>query len=262
MEQTIHTITMDLQRPGNPGAVTVKKGDTHRLLRLRLLAGGKPYVLSAECYGVFTARKPDSTVICNACTREGNTLLYQLTPQTTAVAGTLDCEIRLYGEKDALLTTAAFCLTVEDTVYTEGDEAITSAGEVTALTRLISQATTATTEANAVAEALLQAKEDGLFNGPQGEKGDKGDKGDAEGAVLYTAQTLTDAQKAQVRENIGTASEDDVKDLAEKVAVLKDGVSVSVTDDGNGNVTISTTSAGMKVNLTDDGHGNVELEVV
>lgn len=45
--------------------------------------------------------------------------------------------------------------------------------------------------------------------GAQGEKGEKGDPGkDApQEAVLYTAQTLEDAQKAQARENIGAADE-------------------------------------------------------
>lgn len=213
MEQTIHTITLDLQRPCNHGAVTVKKGDTHRTLRLRLLSGGRPYKITEDCYAVFTAQKPDGTVLYNSCAREGNTLLYRLTPQTTAAAGVLECEIKLYGPSDALITSAAFTLTVEDTVYTEGDEAITSTGEATALTQLISQATTASAEAKAVAEELLQAKEDGLFNGPQGEKGDKGDKGDAEGAVLYLAQTLTAAQQAQARENIGAASQESIGDM-------------------------------------------------
>lgn len=43
--------------------------------------------------------------------------------------------------------------------------------------------------------------------GPQGPRGEKGDPGkDApQEAVLYTAQTLDDAQKAQARENIGAA---------------------------------------------------------
>lgn len=140
MEPTIHTITLDLQRPQSPGALTVKKGDTHRILRFRLLSGGSPYSLGDDCYGVFTAQKPDGAVLYNHCTREGNTLVYQLTPQTTAVAGRLDCELKLYGPEDALLTTAAFSLTVEDTVYTQGEEAITSTGEATALTRLVSQA--------------------------------------------------------------------------------------------------------------------------
>ena len=51
--------------------------------------------------------------------------------------------------------------------------------------------------------------------GAQGEKGEKGDPGkDApQEAVLYTAQTLEDAQKAQARENIGAASATTVSSL-------------------------------------------------
>ena len=48
--------------------------------------------------------------------------------------------------------------------------------------------------------------------GPQGEKGDPGKDAPQE-AVLYTAQTLDDAQKAQARENIGVADEETVNQL-------------------------------------------------
>ena len=53
------------------------------------------------------------------------------------------------------------------------------------------------------------------MKGDTGEKGEKGDPGkDApQEAVLYTAQTLDDAQKAQVRENIGAADETTVSSL-------------------------------------------------
>lgn len=54
--------------------------------------------------------------------------------------------------------------------------------------------------------------------GAQGEKGEKGDPGEdaPQETVLYTAQTLDDAQKAQARENIGAADEAAVNQLNEK----------------------------------------------
>lgn len=53
------------------------------------------------------------------------------------------------------------------------------------------------------------------MKGDTGEKGEKGDPGrDApQEAVLYTAQTLNDAQKTQARENIGAADEETVNQL-------------------------------------------------
>ena len=53
------------------------------------------------------------------------------------------------------------------------------------------------------------------MKGDTGEKGEKGDPGkDApQEAILYTAQTLDDAQKAQARENIGAASATTVSSL-------------------------------------------------
>lgn len=54
------------------------------------------------------------------------------------------------------------------------------------------------------------------FTIPRGEKGEKGDPGSHE-VVLYTAQTLSDAQKAQARENIGAADAATVSSLKDEI---------------------------------------------
>lgn len=68
--------------------------------------------------------------------------------------------------------------------------------------------------------------------GAQGEKGEKGDPGSHE-VVLYTAQTLEDAQKAQARANIGAADEATVNQLKTDVA----GVSGMISDAWSANKT-------------------------
>lgn len=141
MERSVMDITLELTQSYSHAQVTVKRGDTHRSLRIHLADGGRPYHIDENCTAIFTAVKPDGSHLFNACRVEENTIGYDLTPQTTAMPGQLECELRLYGDEGALLTSAAFGITVADTVYTDGDENIASTGEVTALTKLISDAT-------------------------------------------------------------------------------------------------------------------------
>ena len=95
MKRSVYDLTLDLQAGYSPLTVWVKRGDTHRTLRLHLADGGRPYQLAPGCSAAFTARKPDGKLIYNQCTLEGNTVLYDLTPQTTAVAGEVNCELRI-----------------------------------------------------------------------------------------------------------------------------------------------------------------------
>ena len=140
MERSFYDMTLELQDDYSCNAVTVKRGDTHRTLRFRLSDGGRPYTPADGCKAVFTAVKPDGTHLYNTCLLEKDVIFYDLTPQTTAVPGDLACELRLYGEKGELLTTAAFQMTVADTVYADGDEGVASSGEATALTKLVNRA--------------------------------------------------------------------------------------------------------------------------
>ena len=151
MEKTVYDITLALGQSPARRLVTVKRYDSHCTLRLRLVSGGKPYPVTEDCHGVFTARKPDGTVIYNPCAREGNVFLYELTPQTTAAVGELRCELKLYGPEEALLTSAAFLMEVADTVYS-GDEELASSTEAEALTRMTENARQGVEQMQAVLE--------------------------------------------------------------------------------------------------------------
>ena len=43
MKRSVYDLTLDLQVGHSPLTVWVKRGDTHRTLRLHLADGGKPY---------------------------------------------------------------------------------------------------------------------------------------------------------------------------------------------------------------------------
>lgn len=166
MTNSVYKITLDVHEPGSNVALRAKRGDTGILLYINLVDCGKPYKITGECRAVFTARKPDGNFLFNDCTIICNTISYEFTPQTTAAVGRTDCEIKLYGADDKLLTSARFALIVTDTVYHDGD-AVESAKEVTALTKLVSDATT-----------LIYDVEKKLANGEfKGEKGDRGFQG-------------------------------------------------------------------------------------
>lgn len=167
MNASIYRISLDVHDTQSSVSLDVKRGDTNRKLYISLMDGGFPYHISEESYAVFTAKKPDENIVFNPCTIEGCTIIYELTPQTVAVEGVVECEIRLYDADDKLLTGPSFLLVVHETVYNEGDM-VESETEVEALTHLISEATTALNESKNVNQesrdvlADLEAKQEDL----------------------------------------------------------------------------------------------------
>jgi hypothetical protein len=138
MNNAVKKISLDIQNTSSNKYVNAKIGDTGRKICISLVDGGVPYIISEECYAVFTANKPDGNVLYNRCTIENNTIGYEITEQTVAVEGRVNCEIKLYGADDKLITSPRFTLMVYGSVYNVGDE-IQSEKEVDALTHLISE---------------------------------------------------------------------------------------------------------------------------
>ena len=158
MNSSNYKLFLDVQKAVSGKQLEVKQGDTKRELWVTLTDGDAPYSITEECYAVFTAAKPDGTFIANPCRILGNTIVYDLTPQTLAAAGYCDCEIRLYGADDGLLTSARFGLSVQEPAL--GDEdVIQSETEVNALTQLIGDA------AQVIRESELQNLESRVLIG-------------------------------------------------------------------------------------------------
>lgn len=119
-----YRLSLDIHETESGLSLRAKKGDTIRKIYVTLMDGGAPYRITSDCTAAFTARKPDNTVIFNQAAIENNAIVYALTPQTTASAGQVRCEVRLYGGDGRLITSPRFFLDVDDTVFTEGDELV------------------------------------------------------------------------------------------------------------------------------------------
>lgn len=154
MNYTEHKIALDIHKTVSQVSLSVKKGDTGRRLLIHLAERGYPYHISEDCYAVFTAQKPDGKVVFNDCSIKDCVIIYDMTPQTVAAAGLLDCEIILYGADGKQLTSASFNIVVEDTIYDTETE-IESTNEYNALAALVEKVQNLSVQ-GAIAQAIMR----------------------------------------------------------------------------------------------------------
>lgn len=158
MNYTDYRLSLDIFKTFSQDTLPVKQGDTAYRLCITITANGTPYRITEGCYALFTAKKPDGNFINNKCTIENNTIYYQLTPQTTAAIGVVECEIVLYDANDEQLATPHFNILVDKKAY-NGEE-IKSSDEVNMLEDLIEESKTQIDEA----EKLIEKLENTDFN--------------------------------------------------------------------------------------------------
>ena len=136
---TDYRFLLDVHETNSQISLSFKQGDTGRVLYITLTENGDIFNIPQNCVAVFTALKPDGTIIFNDCEINGNEIVYTHTAQTAAVTGKVDCELRLYGAGNTLITSPHFTIFVHPTVYFDQIE---SKDEVNTLTNLISEANT------------------------------------------------------------------------------------------------------------------------
>lgn len=213
----IQNIKLDLGNCPGYQIVQAKQGDcSSRFLNVTLTCNGAAWQPSGESVSLRCS-KPDGTAVINPATvNEDGTITVELTQQILAVAGSVYADLCLFGREGEILSTASFLIEVEpapsgeevissseflmlQTLIGEAEKVIASAGVITldpTLTRSGSAA-----DAKTVGTALNKLK------------------GDIPTAtVRYSAQTLTEAQKVQARENIGAASAADVERISSEKA--------------------------------------------
>ena len=161
MNYSDYRFSLDINESVSAVCPRVKKGDTVRRLIITLTQNGRPYLPGDGCSAVFKGEKPDGTVLFNECTVNNGSLTVPITSQTIAVPGKVKCEISLYSETGDLLTSPTFDIAVDDTV--SDDDAIESANEYTALSRMIGEVGSIDL---AVKDALERAMEKENFVSP------------------------------------------------------------------------------------------------
>lgn len=130
----------------------------------------------------------DADEVGNVVDVDGNVVTIPVAAQVLTVAGDVFAQVDIYGSSNSKLASFAFKIDVAASVYP--DAQIISSDYYNVLTATIANAVTAAQNAAASATAAAQSAEEAATS--------------VDGAVKYNApQTLTDAQKAQARSNIG-----------------------------------------------------------
>lgn len=138
MINSAYRFTLDVLTEVTQAQLTVRQGDTARELNIMLTENGKPYKIDEGCRAVFMMLKPDGTELYNDCILrlDDSIIVYPFTEQTTSAYGICQCQIRLYGTDERVITSPKFIINVRNSVY--DDEQIESQSEFNTLTNAIS----------------------------------------------------------------------------------------------------------------------------
>ena len=119
MKDSHYRISLDIHSTQSQVSLPVKQGDTSRKVFISLCEGGKPYHIEADCFAVFSAKKPDGKVIENNCVIADNVIEYSITEQTSSARGIHNCEIKLYSTNYGLITSPSFSIIVDGRAVSE-----------------------------------------------------------------------------------------------------------------------------------------------
>lgn len=195
-----HSIGLNLSADAIPGRLHMVQGDANsRTIVATLWDGAQLYSIPAGAAIMVRFRKPDGTGGLYDTTESGNQVSYAgsivtapVATQMLAVAGDVFAEIDIFGSSSgaAAERLATFRFVVEVAPCVLPDAEIISSDYYNILAADIAGAKAAADLAKDYAAAAKQSADSAAAS--------------VEGAVKYNAaQTLTDAQKAQARENIG-----------------------------------------------------------
>lgn len=197
MDSFIYRLSLDMHDTSSQSMLNIKKNDSKRQFIFNLTDGGKPYTIRSDSTAVFRAVKPDKTVLYNNCTISGNTIIYNLTDQTSSSVGIVECELTLYAANGEQITSPRFTLRVDNTLYSDSE--VESRSEFTELSKAIAETrnlNVSVSKSNGVTTITVTDKNgdshsETIFDGQKGETGPMGPQGPAgEGVPVVTASDV------------------------------------------------------------------------
>ncbi len=236
--------TLDTHKHQSQVAVPVMVGDTAVQLYITLTDGGFPYRIEDGCWAVLYGMKPDGKPIKNNCIIENNTIIrYDFTAQTTSVAGTIPCEVRLYGP-NGLLTSPCFSLVVDARIsHNESD--LVSDTESTALDRVFMSEgeRVANEQERLAAEALRIEAEEARIEGEKARvEAEEARKEDWEALTKETDIVHLDKGEGRcsiVQKNGGVTGSNGVSVVADAKANGRSAIAVNARTEANGDCSFS-----------------------
>ncbi|MDF2884514.1 MAG: protein of uncharacterized function [Clostridiaceae bacterium] len=143
MAQSIRELMFDIDKDLMQN-INAQQGDIKsRYVRFHLISSSLPVDLTNNTVKVF-AIKPDNTLIFNNVTIEdavNGLVLVELTSQTLAIRGYLNCQLKIYGSDNSVLSSSKFQINVLESLD-DDDGAIESQNEFTALTEALGTVST------------------------------------------------------------------------------------------------------------------------
>lgn len=122
MNNSTYRFTLDLQKHQSQMAIAVFQFDTAVSLYISLTDGGKPYRIEDGSYAILFGKRPDGEAIAHNCSIHGNTeIVYEFEDTTACIAGIVDCQIRLFGANEKLITAPKFNIAVDERVVGDDD---------------------------------------------------------------------------------------------------------------------------------------------
>ena len=164
--KALKTVVMQVASRGLTERIPVVQSDSGRSIDF-IISDMK---IPTNATAAFYALKSDKKIIFNNCTISNNTITVNLTTQTLAAAGVVNCQVKIVSGED-IVTTFEFVLDVEKSLV--NDSAIESANEFGALTDAMKQLSGFNSTINALKGTLtaLEKKVNGIDVGVTGIKG-------------------------------------------------------------------------------------------